>query len=76
VTSLSVTGVSCATGERVVKDYYRCRVRSGGKKGRCTSRVRGFRCTETRQSISTQFDARVTCRNGSDRVTHAYTQFT
>jgi hypothetical protein len=75
-TSLTVTGVSCATGEAVVKDYYKCRVRNGGRKGRCTSRVRGFRCTETRESIPTQFDAKVSCRDGSDRVRHSYTQFT
>ena len=76
VTSLSTTGVSCATGESVVKAYYRCRVRNGGKKGRCTSRVQGFSCTETRESIPTQFDAKVRCRKGDDRVNHNYTQFT
>jgi hypothetical protein len=76
VTSLSVTRVSCATGERIVKDYYRCRVRDGGRKGRCDSRIRGFRCTEKRESISTQFDARVSCRKGKARVRHDYTQFT
>jgi hypothetical protein len=75
-TSLAVTGVSCATGERLVRAYYRCRVRNGGRKGRCRTRVLGFRCTETRESISTQFDARVTCRRGDDRVRHDYTQFT
>jgi hypothetical protein len=75
-TSLTVTGVSCATGEGVVKDYYTCRVRRGGKKGRCTTRVRGFSCTETRESIPTQFDAKVSCRKGSARVKHDYTQFT
>jgi hypothetical protein len=76
VTALSTTGVSCATGQRVVRAYYRCRVRIGGKKGRCTSRVEGFRCTETRESIPTQFDARVRCTKGRDRVNHSYTQFT
>ena len=76
VTSLSTTGVSCATGESVVKAYYRCRIRNGGKKGRCTSRVEGFSCTETRESIPTQFDAKVRCRKGDDRVNHNYTQFT
>ena len=76
VTALSTTGVSCATGQQVVRAYYRCRIRNGGKKGRCTSRVEGFRCTETRESIPTQFDARVRCTKGSDRVNHSYTQFT
>ena len=76
VTSLSTTGVSCAKGESVVRSYYRCRVRNGGKKGRCTSRVQGFSCTETRESIPTQFDAKVRCRKGDARVNHDYTQFT
>jgi hypothetical protein len=76
VTSLSTTGVSCAKGRSVVRSYYRCRVRSGGRKGRCHSRVQGFSCTETRESIPTQFDARVRCRKGSARVNHTYTQFT
>jgi hypothetical protein len=76
VTALSVSGTSCATGERVVRAYYRCRIRHGGRRGRCTSRVLGYRCTETRTSIATQFDARVRCRNGGARVNHSYTQFT
>jgi hypothetical protein len=76
VTALSVTRVSCRTGEKVVKDYYRCRVRDGGRKGSCHKRIRGFRCTEKRESISTQFDARVSCRKGKARVRHDYTQFT
>lgn len=76
VTSLRVTGVSCRTGRRVVRRYYRCRINSGGRRGRCHSAVLGFSCRERRQSISTQFDARVTCSRGAARVWHDYTQFT
>jgi hypothetical protein len=77
VTSLRVRGVGCRTGKRVVRGYYRCRVRSGGRRGRCHSSVLGFSCSEHRiQSISTEFDARVTCRRGAARVWHDYTQFT
>lgn len=77
VTSLSVSGVSCGTGERVVKAYHRCRFSSGGKKGRCSKKVSGYSCSEKRgKAIPTQFDARVTCKRGSKRVTHTYTQFT
>lgn len=77
VTSLSVSGVSCGTGERVVKAYHRCRFSAGGKKGRCTRKVSGYSCSERRgDAIPTQFDARVTCKRGSKRVTHSYTQFT
>jgi hypothetical protein len=77
VTSLRVKGVGCRTGERVVKGYYKCRVKSGGRRGRCHSKVSGFRCREKRiQAIKTEFDARVTCKRGRSRVWHNYTQFT
>jgi hypothetical protein len=76
-TSLSVSGVSCASGRSFVKAFYRCRVANGGRKGRCTKRVDGFRCSERRSNvISTQFDARVSCARGSRRIVHTYTQFT
>jgi hypothetical protein len=76
VTSLSVAGVSCAGGKRVVRAYYRCRKANGGIKGTCHSRVLGYTCSEKRAGIRTQFSAKVTCRNGARRVTHTYTQFT
>ena len=76
VTSLSVTRVSCATGKKVVKAYYRCRVRSGGVRGRCHKTVLGYHCSETRAGISVQFDARVTCTSGHRRVVHTYAQDT
>ena len=76
VTSLRVSGVSCRTGRRVVRRYYRCRINAGGRRSRCHSTVLGFSCKERRQSISTQFDARVTCSRGAARVWHDYTQFT
>jgi len=77
VTSLSAVRVSCRTAERVVRAFHRCRRRNGGAKGRCRSRVMGYRCSDKRlRSAPTQFDARATCRRGKRRVTHAYTQFT
>jgi hypothetical protein len=78
VTSLSTTRVSCRTAERVVRAFHRCRrARTRGPRGRCRRRVSGYRCSErVLRSAPTQFDSRVTCRRGSRRVTHAYTQFT
>ncbi len=77
VTRLTVANVSCATGKSLVRAYYRCRVANGGADGRCRKRVRGYSCRERRTNvISTQFDATVTCRSGSRRVVHKYTQFT
>ena len=76
VTSLKVGGASCLSGKRLVRAYYRCRVANGGLDGRCRSVVRGYTCTEKRTGISIQFDAEVTCRKGSARVVHTYTQNT
>jgi hypothetical protein len=74
-TSLKVSRVGCATGRRLALAYYRCRTRSG-LKGRCRRTVLGFSCTETRQSIPTEFDARVRCRRNAQRVIHTYQQDT
>lgn len=76
VTSLSVSGTSCANGKKLIKAYYRCRVRSGGAKGRCHRRVLGYRCSERRAGIPIQFDARVRCHKGRRHINHTYTQNT
>jgi hypothetical protein len=76
VTRLTATRVTCTKAKSVVKAFHRCRRANGGVKGRCTSRVQGFRCTETRQSIPTQFDARATCRDGDRIIRFNYEQFT
>jgi hypothetical protein len=60
-----------------VRRYYQCRIKAGGRRGRCHHTVSGFSCHEKRlQAIKTEFDARVTCTRGSARVWHSYTQFT
>lgn len=78
--SLKVSGgATCATGRKMISAYYRCRVAapSPGKKGRCTTKVLGYSCTEKRSNvIPTQFDARVTCKKGRARIVTDYTQFT
>lgn len=76
VTKLTTTKVSCTKAKIVVKAYHRCRRSNGGVEGRCASRVQGFRCTETRQSIPTQFDARATCADGGRVIRFTYEQFT
>jgi hypothetical protein len=76
VTKLTATNVTCTKAKSVVKAFHRCRRAHGGVKGRCTSPVQGFRCTETRESIPTQFDARATCRDGSRAIRFSYEQFT
>jgi hypothetical protein len=74
-TSLKVTKVSCTTGKSVALSFHKCRTKSSIK-GYCHSRVRGYRCTEKRQSISTEIDGRVTCKRGSRKVELTYQQNT
>jgi hypothetical protein len=72
---IRVTGVTCTYGKSFVLAYYKCRTSSGRHPGgHCHTRVRRFRCTEVRQSIPTEIDARVTCRRGSQRIIHTYQQ--
>ena len=74
-TSLKVTKVSCSTGKSVALAFHKCRVKHGIK-GRCTSKVNGYSCRETRESISTEIDGRVTCTHGSRKVSLTYQQNT
>jgi hypothetical protein len=76
VTKLTVTSVTCAKGKTVVKAFQRCRRSNGGVSGRCTTSVQGYRCTETRDTIPTQFVSRASCRSGSRAIRFTYTQFT
>ena len=74
-TKLTVTHVSCATGKKFVVSYYKCRTKHGVS-GRCVSKVSGYSCKETRTTISTEIDAKVTCTNGSKKIVHYYQQNT
>jgi hypothetical protein len=72
-TSLTVEGTGCSTGQKLALAYYRCRTKSGPR-GRCKKPVLGFRCRETRNSIPTEINARVSCKSGAKRVVHTYQQ--
>ena len=72
-TSLSVKNTTCSTGRKLALAYYRCRTENG-KAGRCNRRVMRYRCKETRTTIPTEINARVTCTRGAKRVVHTYQQ--
>ena len=72
---LTVSGTTCATGDKLALAYYRCRTKAGkNPAGRCTSTVLGYRCSEVRNTISTEIAARVTCRHGRATIVHVYQQ--
>lgn len=76
VTGLRVRGTSCANGVKLIRSYHKCRFGNGGRRGRCRG-VLGYRCSESRRGIRTQFDGRVNCgKGGGRRISHTYTQFT
>ncbi len=78
VTKLRVSGTSCLNGRRVTRAFHSCRLQKG-RRGRCTTRVLGYSCTDRRpvaESIPTQFTGYVTCRRGDARITHVYQQNT
>lgn len=78
VTSIKTTGAGCSTAKKVVRAFHSCRLRNGGKSGRCPSStaVRGYRCTENRgKRVQGQFSSKVTCKRGSASVVSTYSQF-
>lgn len=73
---LKVKGVSCAAGKSFVRAYYKCRT-NGSKPsdGKCTSKVNGYSCSETRSAKNaTGYNGTVSCKNGSKQVYHVYRQ--
>ena len=50
VTKLRARGTSCRNAEGVVKAFHACRHKKG-KAGRCTSKVKGYKCTDKRESV-------------------------
>ncbi len=75
--SLKVAGVSCKDGRGYIGKWDRCRRRNGGRDGRCKRPGNRFKCSESRDNvIRTQYDGKVVCRRGADRVIWTYTQFT
>jgi hypothetical protein len=66
LTSLSVRHTSCGTGKAVVRSYHKHH-----------GHVSGYGCHRTIIDKSRfQYDARVTCKRGSKRVSFTYTQNT
>ena len=79
VTKLKARGISCTTAKKIVKAFHSCRYAHGGKDGTCTTRVKGYKCTETRPSSlkgPLSYDGDVTCKSGTKAVKHHYQQET
>jgi hypothetical protein len=76
VTKLRARGTSCKTAERVVRAFHACRHKKG-KAGRCTRKVKGYRCTDKRKLVmALSYDSDATCTSGSKGVKFSYQQNT
>jgi hypothetical protein len=78
VTKVKAQGVTCSAAAAVAKSFNACRHKKGIS-GRCTTKVKGFSCTDTRpadEKIPTQFNGHVKCKSGSKRVNFDYQQNT
>jgi hypothetical protein len=76
VDAILVSRTSCAAGGNVIKSYNHCRLKAGGVKGFCHSKVLGFHCSEKRSSSPVQFGATVLCVAGRKVVTFFYSENT
>ncbi len=69
-TSLKKYRLGCSSARSNMKAHYTCRTKHG-RSGHC-SRVRGYRCSETRKSIPTEYNARVTCSKKKSGKTYKF----
>jgi hypothetical protein len=75
VTSVKAKNVSCGKALKVVQAYHKCRKDNGGRDGRCGG-VKGYSCSEKRESAPSQYNAKAKCTKGSKKVVQTYTQNT
>jgi hypothetical protein len=72
VTRLTASGTTCSTARSVVRAYHACRPRGG----RCSHRIRGFRCSDRRISNGVaSYDARGSCLKTGASIRFTYSQF-
>lgn len=78
VTSLKVSGTTCAKGKGVTLAFNKCRTAGGKPQGKCTRKVGNYTCTEKRYDAvpGVQYSSKVTCTWGSKKVFSTYTQNT
>lgn len=78
VFNVNVKRANCRKGKKVVRGFHKCRRQkpSGGKRGRCTNRVQGFRCKDRRfdRIQGVQFKGKMVCKRRGARVASQYQQ--
>lgn len=78
VTSLKVSGTTCAKGKGVTLAFNKCRTAGGKPQGKCTRKVGSYTCAEKRYDAvpGVQYSSKVTCTWGQKKIFSTYTQNT
>jgi len=71
-TSLKAEGLGCSSAKSQMLAHYRARTKF--KKTGYDSTVNGYKCSERRVQSPTDYNSRVTCKDGSKTVIYTYQQ--
>ena len=75
ITSLKQKNTKCGNAKKVATKYTDCRKDNGGANGTCNETVAHYSCDEgKREGNKFQFNAKVHCNKGGNKVNFSYTQ--
>ena len=75
ITSLKQRNTKCGTAKKVARKFTECRKDNGGANGHCNQTVAHYSCNEgKREGNKFQYNAKVHCSRGGNKVTFTYTQ--
>ena len=75
ITSLKQRNTKCGTAKKVATKFTECRKKNGGANGHCNQKVAHYSCNEgSRSGNKFQYNARVKCQRGGNKVNFTYTQ--
>lgn len=75
ITSLKQRNTKCSTAKKVAAKFTDCRKDNGGATGQCNQTVAHYDCDEgKREGNKYQYNAKVHCTRGANKVVFTYTQ--
>ena len=75
ITSLKQRNTKCGTAKKVARKFTECRKDNGGANGHCNQTVAHYNCDEGKRSGNKfQYNAKVHCQRGGNKVVFTYTQ--
>ncbi|HEX2127646.1 MAG TPA: hypothetical protein VHF58_00345 [Solirubrobacterales bacterium] len=75
VYTVKTRNTSCGKAWKVIKAFHACRKENGGARGKCNSRVEGYKCDEGKRDTvvkGVRYRSNVVCKKGAKKVKHEY----